>query len=286
MSQDQQDIWNDPQLLRQKRKIAILSLAVVLLLVVILTIIIGRPLLQAMKDQTTFREWMQSRGFLKYPLMVGIMTLQVLIAFIPGEPIEIAAGYIFGAWTGMALCLIGCAVGSIIIFMLVRRYGMRFVSLFITQEKLENMKFFNDPKKRDSAIFFLFLIPGTPKDILTYLAALTPVNLGKYLLLTSIARIPSVLSSTLGGSMIGAQEYRLAIIVFGVTLALTLAGYLLYQNIQKLKPQETIKQPVSDKLEEALDAGLVLSAVTETQQAAEDAPVTDQNAEDTPDVQP
>lgn len=252
MSQDYEKIWNDPELLKQKRKIAVLSLVIVILVVILLTILIGRPLIQAIKDKTSFRAWMQRQGFFKYPLMVSIMTLQVLIAFIPGEPIEIAAGYIFGSWMGMALCLMGSAVGSVIIFLLVRRYGMRFVSLFITREKMDNLKYFSDPKKRDSAIFFLFLIPGTPKDILTYLAALTPVNLGKYLLLTSVARIPSVLSSTLGGSMIGAEEYKLAIIVFGVTLVLSLVGYLIYQNIQKRKPQGVIKHPVSKKAVDAL----------------------------------
>jgi uncharacterized membrane protein YdjX (TVP38/TMEM64 family) len=249
MNEDYEKIWDDPELLKEKRKIAIFSLALVLLIVIVLTFVIGKPLVQALRDEASFQEFMQSQGFFKYPLMAGIMTLQVLIAFIPGEPIEIAAGYIFGAWMGMTLCLIGSAVGGLVIFLLVRRYGIRFVSLFVTKDKMENLRFFKDPKKRDITIFLLFLIPGTPKDVLTYLVALTPVPLGKYLFLTTIARIPSVLSSTLGGSMIGQEQYRLAIIVFGITMILSLGGYLIYQNIQNRKPEKTIQQPESDKTE-------------------------------------
>ena len=106
---------------------------------------------------------------------------------------------------------------------------MKLVRLFFTNKQIGDIKFFKDPKKRDPTIFLLFLIPGTPKDVLTYLTGLFPVHLGRYLLITTIARIPSVLSSTLGGSMLGQQEYKLAVLVFGVTLALTLAATLVYR---------------------------------------------------------
>ena len=85
-------LWDDPQLLKKKRIIGLISAAAVLLALVMLTIFLGGPIVAAIRDKASFREWMQGTGFLKYPLMIGIMALQVIIAFIPGEPIEIVAG--------------------------------------------------------------------------------------------------------------------------------------------------------------------------------------------------
>ena len=233
---DQHDVsWDDPKLLKKKRIIGIASIVAVFLVLLALAILLRKPLLGAIRDRASFRLWMQERGFLKYPIMVGIMALQVIIAFIPGEPIEIIAGYIFGAWGGLLLCLLGTALGSVLIILVVRKYGMRVVSLFVDRNQFENLRFLKDPKKRDAAIFLLFLIPGTPKDILTYLSGLVPIHLGKYLLLTSIARIPSIITSTMGGNMLGRREYRYALIVFAVTMVLTLIAALGYQLYQKRK---------------------------------------------------
>lgn len=76
-------------------------------------------------------------------------------------------------------------------------------------------------------------IPGTPKDILTYCAGLTDMPLGTWLLISTIARIPSVVTSTIGGNALGLQDYWFALAVFGVTLALSLGGWLLYRRMDK-----------------------------------------------------
>ena len=225
--------WDDPQLLKKKRKVGIISVVVVLLVLIALTIVLGKPIIAAIRDKASFRQWMQGTGFWKYPLMMGIMALQVIIAFIPGEPIEIIAGYIFGGWMGMFLCLLGAALGSVVIILAVRKFGMKFVSLFVSREQIQNLKFFRNPKKRDATIFLLFLIPGTPKDILTYGAGLTKMSLPTWLLICGVARIPSVITSTMSGSALGAKRYGFAAIVFGITVLISLGGVLLYRKLSK-----------------------------------------------------
>jgi uncharacterized membrane protein YdjX (TVP38/TMEM64 family) len=238
-------VWDDPQLLKKKRIIGILSIAGVLVLFVVLTFLLRKPLMDAIKDKASFRDWMQETGFWKYPLMVGIMALQVIVAFIPGEPIEILAGYIFGAWGGLLLCLLGSALGSMLIILTVRKLGMKFVTLFVEREQFENLKFFQNPKKRDITIFIVFLIPGTPKDILTYLSGLVPMHMGKFILITSVARIPSIITSTIGGSMLGHQKYKIAILVFAVTAILTLGAMLAYKGWQKRQEKPEKARPIT-----------------------------------------
>jgi uncharacterized membrane protein YdjX (TVP38/TMEM64 family) len=93
------------------------------------------------------------------------------------------------------------------------------------------MRFLKDTGRVYLLAFLLFLVPGTPKDTLTYLVGLTSMRLPVFLLLMSVARIPSILSSTLGGEALGNQDYRLAILIFGLTALLSAAGmgaYALY----------------------------------------------------------
>ena len=143
------------------------------------------------------------------------------------------AGYIFGAWGGLLLCVLGSLLGSFLIILAVRTWGMKLVKLFVTENQLASMRFFKDTKKRDATIFLLFLLPGTPKDALTYLCGLVPMRSWQYLLLTTLARAPSILFSTMGGHLLGEEEYRRAVLILGITLALTLAAALAYRAHQR-----------------------------------------------------
>lgn len=165
--------------------------------------------------------------------MILISMIQVVVALIPGELVEIAAGFVFGAWGGALLALVGTVLGSVCVLFLVRRFGSRFVYAFYPQEKIESLPILNDPKKRNVLTFFLFLIPGTPKDLLTYGIGLTDMSIPLYLLLTTAARFPSVITSTLGGNAMGEKKFLWAVVVFGVTAAISLAGLYVYNRISK-----------------------------------------------------
>jgi len=76
----------------------------------------------------------------------------------------------------MALCLTGALIGTVIVYYLVRKFGKPLVFKFFPEEKFNAVKILNDDKKLTFTIFLLFLIPGTPKDFLTYIAGLTKIN--------------------------------------------------------------------------------------------------------------
>ena len=103
------------------------------------------------------------------------------------------------------------------------------MELFFPPEKHQKLRFLHDRKKSGVLLFFLLLIPGTPKDLISYFAGLTPVSFPAFLLICSVARIPSVVTSTIGGNALGEQRYLFAAIVFGATLVLSLAGLILYE---------------------------------------------------------
>ena len=164
-----------------------------------------------------------------------IQILQVIVALLPGEPIEVIAGMLYGVWGGLILCLTGILIGSLLIFAAVRKVGAPIVHFFVGERDLKKLKILENVQRLDMLIFLLFFIPGTPKDLLTYFVGLTPVRLRTFLLISTIARLPSVVSSTVGGHALGTQQYILAIIVFLVTGVLSLCGMILYQKWMKHK---------------------------------------------------
>jgi uncharacterized membrane protein YdjX (TVP38/TMEM64 family) len=223
----------DPKQIKRRKIISAISILSIIAFFVIITIVVGEPLLNFVADSEKFRGWVDSQGFWGRLTLIGIMCLQVVVAIIPGEVIEIGAGYAFGAVEGMLLCLIGAAIGSAVIFAFTKRFGIKLVEAFIPREKINSLQFVKDSKKLDLLIFILFFIPGTPKDVITYFIGLTPMKLHTFLIISSIARVPSVISSTIGGNAIGMQDYRFAVIVFAITAGISIVGIIIYNKILK-----------------------------------------------------
>ncbi len=218
---------------RGQKIAAAVSVALFIVVMILLAVFVGGPIIKTLGDPATFREWVDARGVWGQVLFVGVIILQVVIAFIPAEPLEIAAGYAFGAVWGGVLDWIGLVIGTTIVFLFVRKIGVKAVEVFFPREKIDSVKYLNNEKALNATAFFLFLIPGTPKDLLTYVAGLTKIRLLPWILLTSIARIPSIVTSTISGNALGLEKYGLAIIVFAATALVSGIGILLYQRSQR-----------------------------------------------------
>lgn len=194
---------------------------------------IGVPMIRLARNPQSFRNWVDSYGILGRVLFVGMVVVQVLVAFIPGEPVELAAGYAFGVVEGSLLTLTGFLLGSWLVYSLVRRFGVRIVEVFFSREKIEEISFLKNPKKAKALAFILMTIPGTPKDFLSYFAGLTPITAGQWLSIVSISRLPSLLTSTITGAAAGQEQYILSVIMLSITVILSLAGVIYYRYLTK-----------------------------------------------------
>ena len=223
---------------KQRKIVSIISLIVLLIFFGIIGWFIGRPMLEFVSEPVKFRQWVESHGIISDIAFIGMTVLQVIVALIPGEPLEMGAGYAFGALKGTLLCVIGNIIGGCLIFLFVRTWGIRFVELFYPREKILSLKFLQDKRKLNVLLYVVFLMPGTPKDLLSYFAGLTDISWGSWLFITSIARLPSILTSTLTGGALGEQKYILAIVAFGITAILSGIGLLVYKLICKKKTKE------------------------------------------------
>lgn len=216
---------------RKKKCAVLLGLSAIIITCGLTAWFYGKPLLDFVLDTERFRAWMDEKGALGPLAFIGIRTVETIVKLVPAEPLEIGAGYAFGSWWGMALCMIGTMIGSLIIIGLTKLFGMRMVEVFVPREKFQSFRFLQNTKKLNLLLFILFLIPGTPKDFLTYFVGVLPVNPFAFLILTGIARIPSILSSTLCGNALGERNFWFAAIVYLLTGALSVGGIFLYRRI-------------------------------------------------------
>lgn len=215
---------------KQKKTISFCVIVTFILFCAAVGWFIGRPMIQFVSDPEKFRNWVNESGIWGRICFVLMVMFQVIVAFVPGEPLEIGAGYAFGTFEGTLLCIVGITLGSIIVFELVRKFGIKLVEVFFTFEKIKSAKFLQDEKKLALITFLMFFLPGTPKDLLTYVLGLSKVKRTDLLILAGVARLPSIITSTVGGSLLGTEKYLFAVIVFGITFLISAAGWIIYNR--------------------------------------------------------
>lgn len=220
---------------RERKVVYCAAMILFLLFMVAVTYYIGLPMIQFAEEPEEFRQWVDSFGAWGRLVFLGIVVFQVIVAFVPGEPIELAAGYVFGFFEGSVLTLLGFLLGSWIVFALVRRFGIKMVEVFFSKEKILEVGFMNHSTKTKVLAFILMTIPGTPKDFLSYFAGLTKLSLKEWLCIVAVSRIPSLVTSTITGAAAGEENYVLSAVMLFFTLAISGIGIIYYRKICKLE---------------------------------------------------
>ena len=167
-------------------------------------------------------------------ILLAFQFLQIVVAFIPGEVVQIAAGMMYGPWIGALLILLGCVLSSAFIFVLVHKLGAPFVQNMVPSKYLDKFRKFEDTGKLNIIVFVLFLIPAMPKDVFTYLVPLTDMNMRTFLLLSNIGRIPGILVSTYAADKLIEGRFAESAIIFGAAAIIAILGVLFRERIMKL----------------------------------------------------
>lgn len=219
---------------QQALRIAITAVAVAL--IVLLLWLLAKPVLRFLSEPEKFRDWMQAHGVWGAAAFILMNMLQVFAAAIPGGPFSIAAGYAFGPLWGTVVCLIATTAASVLVLLIVRRWGGAAVR-FLCGKEPEELAFFQKLERVEWVFFLVFLIPGSPKDVLSYAAGLTKISVPSWIVINLIGRIPGILLSVLGGDRLLKGDYILAV---GLTLlcgALYIGGMLVYRRYVEKKQE-------------------------------------------------
>ena len=218
---------------KHRKNLYLISVIIFILFCAAVGYYIGVPMVRFAREPERFRQWVDSSGLLGRGIFIAMVTLQVLVALIPGEPLEFAAGYAFGALEGTVLSMAGILIGSLLVFLLVRKFGIKMVEVFFRKDQIDRFHFLRDPRKSRVLALILMTIPGTPKDFLSYFAGLTPITCKQWILIVLIGRIPSLVTSTVSGAAAGAENYLLTGIMLALTLVISICGIWYYRMLCK-----------------------------------------------------
>ena len=223
---------------KAKRIAASVVLALFILFFIAFYFLVGKQLAFLIKDPQGFKAWIKGFGRWHVVTFIGLRVIQTAFKLIPGEPLEIAAGCAFGTWGGLFWCLVGSFLGSVLILFLGKRYGQKMVGLFVSPEHLKMAAIFKDGKGLNFLVFILFFIPGLPKDMFVWLFSLTDEKPYKFLLISTVARIPSIVTSTWCGHELISENYLSSAIIFIISALLAVFGGAIYAYHRKKKAAE------------------------------------------------
>ena len=189
-------------------------------------------LLAWLADARAVRAFVADHAFASRLTMLAINIAQVLLAFLPGEPVELASGYAFGFWEGTALCLVASGLATSAIYWATRRWGWKLAGLFFDRSLFDRFSWLKSAKRLELIMLIVFLIPGTPKDFLTYFAGLTNMRFLPVVLIATFGRIPSIVTSTITASAVGSGNWPLVACTLVASALLLAVGGLMYRRLR------------------------------------------------------
>src|SRR6202008_2389133 len=148
--------------------------------------------------KTTVASW----GWAAPLVFIGIQAMQVIIAPIPGEITGPVGGALFGTTWGMIYSTIGPPCGALVCFGLGRMWGEPLIRPWLSEHHWNKMNFIVEA---EGAIlcFILYLIPGFPKDIISYLFGMSPMPFWVFAVVSTIGRLPGTWISSYFGAPVG-----------------------------------------------------------------------------------
>ena len=218
-----------------KQQIALLVVIAVVILAVIGAVIYFWPYISSLQEeenQKIFQDWVRSFGPWGVIILLVIQVLQIILFFIPGEVIEFSSGLLYGILGGYLICIAGQILAILLTYFLVMIFGKALVDKMVDKETMDKVE--DRHTRAEVLLFFCLLIPGIPKDVFNFVAPYCKVPMWKYIIITLIARFPTVFSSILMGAAILNGEFNLSLIVLIVSATVGICGIIFNKQIVKL----------------------------------------------------
>ena len=232
--------------MKDKKKISFIKM-ILLIVVVIACMGLIAYLLPVMKNLSThegqiaFKQKIDDSGIVGLLTLLALQFAQIFLVIVPGEPLEVLVGMCYGAIRGTLFILFSVALSTVIVFGLVRKYGKKFIYQSFDQKKIdriEKSRIFQNPKKIEFILAMCFAITGAPKDILVYIGGLLPIKPIRFILISTFCRLPSIVSSTIVGDYFSEGNWKVSIIVYGITFILTILTFGIIRIFDKEKLTE------------------------------------------------
>ena len=139
---------------------------------------------------------------------------------------------------GTLFITISVFITTTIIFFTVRKLGKKYLYNFFKKEKVDKImksKLLKNPRNLEMILCVLFFLPATPKDLFVYIGGLLPVKPLRFILISTLVRFPSVITSTMVGANITKGNWEISILIYAVTFIIAMASIYLVSLKDKNK---------------------------------------------------
>lgn len=214
-----------------KKKIFSISIYLTLMVaILVICIYFFKPLKYYLNNINEFKLALKNYGYFSSVIIFLLQILQVVVAIIPGDAINLLGGYVLGPWLGFIVSFLGIMCGSFLAFYISRKYGRKVVEKLVKKETLDSLYDKVNSKMTSFSLLILCSIPFMPRDVLVYAIGLTSIKPKKFFIIYAIARFPLILIiSITGNSLFSTSKLTYALI------ALLLCVFVLYFGFRKKK---------------------------------------------------
>jgi len=181
--------------------------------------------------ESNLEQIVQDAGPLGVLICFVMQFVQVVVAFIPGEVVQFVIGYLYGTHWGALIIVVSTLIPTILVFYISRKLGAPFVQAITGGKENKWLRFLRKSKNINSLVFILYLIPGIPKDLLSYLFPLTDIKPSAFFVLSTIARCPAIFASTFVSASFRSGDYVQMAIVAVIFGALAVLGIIFNQKV-------------------------------------------------------
>ena len=154
-------------------------------------------------SQENMQKFIMGFGTAAGIMFVLIQIIQVVIPVIPGGVSCVAGVIVFGAGMGFVYNYVGICIGSILVFLIAKRYGRALMVKMFDKKLIDKYESWTEKNGRFTKLFALAIfLPVAPDDFLCYLAGTTRMKLKTFTAVILLGKPLSIAAYSMGLNLI------------------------------------------------------------------------------------
>ncbi len=154
-------------------------------------------------SQENMQKFIMQFGAAAGIIFVLIQIIQVVIPVIPGGVSCVVGVVVFGAGMGFVYNYVGICIGSILVFLIAKRYGRPLMVKMFDKKLIDKYENWTEKNGRFTKLFALAIfLPVAPDDFLCYLAGTTRMKLKTFTAVILFGKLLSIAAYSMGLNLI------------------------------------------------------------------------------------
>lgn len=228
------------------KRLALRELILVLIIIISAYLIVHFDVYTYFSSKEKIIELVKSFHPYDAVIFIAFQILQVVAAPFPGEVSGFIGGYLYGPFLGTIYSTIGLTLGSWLAFILAHFFGEPLLEKVVKPSVMEKFDHFME-HQGIIVSFFLFLIPGFPKDYLCYIMGVSTMPVGTFLAVSAVGRLFGTIMLSITGSTARHGHYFLLGLFVGAGIIIFILAYLYHEKILALLKKNSKKPDLKNQ---------------------------------------